>query len=58
MLTTFIDTLKASFKERIDVKTGWGKGEVWVEFIEAIVDASVEVADGVELSTLEEVDDG
>lgn len=44
MLDLFIKNLMKSFKERIEQKTGWGKAEVWIEFIEAIVDASVAVA--------------
>jgi hypothetical protein len=41
----FIDELKTEFKARIEQKTGWGKKEVWVAFIEALVDAQAAVAD-------------
>lgn len=35
----FIRKLKSEFKQRLEQKTGWGRTEVWVIFIESIVEA-------------------
>lgn len=38
----FIDRLKAEFKQALQHKTGWGRQEVWVLFIECLADVLAE----------------
>jgi len=42
---TFIKLLKENFHARLQQKTGWGKNEVWEEFLAAIAVALVDMID-------------
>ncbi len=41
-LNRVIEGIKTSFKERLQIKTGWGKDEVYNEFLSSIGEALVE----------------
>ena len=37
----FVENLNAEFRRRLQKKTGWGKDEVWQEYLQALAVAAI-----------------